>query len=454
MSQDTIVQQDTPAAPPQPPTSAPRSAATLLQTPYAQRAIQRQELISATTVPQFGWQAEIYPDVQLVNSLLNKLNVDYRVAGPKPSKLDQLLRMYKLLNQIAKTTQRVICVINSKGGAGKTPIATGLAATIQWAIKTICGIIDANENNGTTGKRLAIDREGLLLLRGAIANMDAISNLNKMSMVLGKHDQTGLIALLSDPSATNNGFTLEQFVMLATVFLGNVHSGVLDTGNGNEHPANEGSFQVADVALFAALAPKPESFEGVVSSMEAYYQLGYTEKVRSSYIVISATGKKDTKEKFYKMLQNLVTELLPEKSSSTEARDKKMEELGITLENIFLIPFSQYIQGDIYDTVVPAVDMDPRVTGIDTLIAFAELAIAIFLRDVPTREENQLFNDAINVRRKLGINSPLGSIVNPDDSSAKTDEEKKKELLDQLIALSGSADEAAVDLMMHAGPKK
>lgn len=448
MSQDTLVRKNhVPTAP------TPTSATALLKTAYALSAVeQRNSLIAATGVPQFGWQASIYPDVQLVNSILRKMKVDRQLAGPKPSKLDQLLRMYKLLNHIAKTTQRIICVINSKGGAGKTPVATGLAATLQWAIKTICGIIDANENNGTTGKRLGIGRDGLMLLRGAMADLDAISNLNKMSMVLGKHDQTGLIALLSNPSATNDRFTLEQFVQLATVFFGNVHSGVLDTGNGNEHPANEGSFQVADFALFSAWAPKPDSFEGLVSSMDAYYKLGYAEKVHSSYIVISATSKKDTKEKFYKMLQNLVAELVKEEQpGATIARDLKMDELGITVENIFLIPFSQYIQGDSSDTIVPAVDMDPAVTGVDTLIAFAELAIAIFLSEVPSRKENQLFNLRLNSEKKSNTAEATDITINSESASDLSSEEKelvKRKLIHQLVSLSGSIEKAGVDLIM------
>lgn len=435
MSQDILAQEEATTEP----VSAPSVTNTSKVATY--NIAERQKLIDATEVPTFGWQADLYSDVQILNNALRKLNIDHRIDGPKPSKNEQLLRMYKLLNHIAKTTQRIICVINSKGGAGKTPVATGLAATMQWSIKTICGIIDANENNGTTGKRLGISRDGLLLLRGAMANLDAISNLNKMSMRLGKHDQTGLIALLSDPSATNDRFTLEQFTKLANVFFGNVHSGVLDTGNGNEHSANEGSFQFADVALFSAWAPKADSFEGLVSSMDAYYKLGYEDKVRSSYIVISATDKKDTKDKFYKMLENLVGELVEDEPGSTVNRDRKMKELGITHDNMFLIPFSEYIQGSVTGTVVPAVDMDPRVTGVDTLIAFAELALAIFLREVPSRDENQKFNDILNARKK-------------NESASSSLDERKKKAIQELVELSGSPQAAGMDIFLAFPDKK
>jgi hypothetical protein len=118
-----------------------------------------------------------------------------------------------------------------------------------------------------------------------------------------------------------------------------------------------------------------------------------------------------------------------------------MKELGITHDNMFLIPFSEYIQGSVTGTVVPAVDMDPRVTGVDTLIAFAELALAIFLREVPSRDENQKFNDILNARKK-------------NESASSSLDERKKKAIQELVELSGSPQAAGMDIFLAFPDKK
>ncbi|HET8883926.1 MAG TPA: hypothetical protein VFM68_00460 [Candidatus Saccharimonadales bacterium] len=349
-------------------------------------------------IPRFGWRAGLYQDAYLANNILEKVGVKTQISAPRLDKLDTLILLYWQLSEMALTKKRIVAVMNSKGGSGKTPFATYLAATLQLAIKKQCGIIDANENNGTTASRLGIDRMQYMMLRAALLNLVSIDDLDKMSTAFGAHKQTGLLLLASDPEKTNKTFTLAQFVELVRTVKKNLHSLVLDTGNGNAHPANEGSFREADIVVNTAIVGNPDSFEGVVTTRSAYYTLGYEDKVRRSFIVISGTRKGDTQEKFYKILQMHVAKLVTEESASvTTARDKMMDDLGITLDNIRLIPYSKYIDGNDSMNAIPPVDLDPQVTGIDTLISVAELAVEIFEEEVPSKNDKNLANEKVDV---------------------------------------------------------
>lgn len=334
--------------------------------------------------------------------LFHFVGIDWWVSVRKLKLLDTQLF------DLGMRCQRIVTIVNSKGGSGKTPLATFLAAIFQVAFGDVV-IIDANENDGNTAKRLGITRNrSRILLRDAIDNPVKIATLSTLKMMLGIHQETKLLCLPSDPSSPAGSFTKTQFTQLGSAVFQDCHSLVYDTGNGNGHVANRGAVQMADVLLVSILADNTDSYDAAITTLEAYYQLGYQELVRESLLVFSATRWRHSKER---LLVSLRKAVLKRVAGDIDQCDVLMKQLGITEDNIHMIPYSSFIKK--HNTIVT---LNPRDIGIRTLFAMYQLAITIFKRQVVSPEEKAQRDAKANATQRSLDTAPyeqLGLVVNP-----------------------------------------
>lgn len=292
--------------------------------------------------------------------------------------------LYGRLLMLSDDIQRVIAVLNSKGGSGKTATAVHLAGLLMWIIKRQVTIVDANENAGTTAKRLGVARKDTLTLRDVIEQINQLNTYEQICMALGSHNRYGVLVVASDPAARNH-FTKETFVDMTRVVKSTAHSLVLDCGNGNEWPANEGSVVAGDALVFPALAHDSDTIDDLISTMLVYRQLGYTDKVRNGFIAISATQEGHTKEYIMEQLAASARQIQVSEDRGDGVklhRHVTLEELGIEPDRIHLIPFSQYIK----DNQV----VDHEGIGQDACIAYMELLVAIFEQNASYSDEEKV----------------------------------------------------------------
>ena len=307
-----------------------------------------------------------------------------------------------LVKTLAEDRQRTIVVIATKGGSGKTPLITNLAVLYAWITGDPTLFLEANENMGTAHLRLNIHRGGRLLLPGAIQNHSLISEPKLALKHLGKHFQTSLYALLSDPDEGRNRFTLGAFLSMYKVLRVKFGSAFGDTGNGFK-AANEGMFLEGDDALFTAIADDAATFTTLIDTMVYLYTLGHKTKLQKhSFVVVNGTREHDTVDGFLKRIRDIAVEITTpqinpetgkmESSVWTEDPDQLLRDLGfaydesgtrMTGEKLFMIPYSQWIKDGKPASILP------EDTGLETLDAYAQVLIACLSQEVQPEIEKQ-----------------------------------------------------------------
>lgn len=90
----------------------------------------------------------------------------------------------------------VITVANKKGGAGKTPTITEIAAMASMIGRSAV-IVDSNENGGSTASRLGVRRDRVLQLPEFIERMDEFQTFEALKPSLGMHRESGLWVIAS-----------------------------------------------------------------------------------------------------------------------------------------------------------------------------------------------------------------------------------------------------------------
>lgn len=306
------------------------------------------------------------------------VRIDWRVSVRKLRLLDTVLF------ELALTSQRIVTVVNSKGGSGKSPLATFMAALCQASFGDVV-IVDVNENDGTTAKRLGIDRNKVqILLREAVANPTKIATMSVMKAKLGVHQETKLLCLPSDADSPAGSFSKRQLMQLEGSIKQDCHSIFNDTGNGRGHVANRAAVQMADILMVPILAGDSDSFDSAITTLKAYRSLGYGDLVRESLLVVSGTRSHHSKSR---LLATLTAAALKTVDGDTTRAETLMEQLGITEANIFMIPYSRFIRR--HNDVVT---LNPRDIGIRTLVAMSQLAIALYSRPVALPQEKERRN--------------------------------------------------------------
>jgi hypothetical protein len=184
---------------------------------------------------------------------------------------------------------------------------------------------------------------------------------------------------------------------------------IFDGGNGNGHAINDGAAHIGDNLLYPALKSKPASFDVALSSMLGFYDLGHKAKVKSSLKIVSATHRKDTRKYYVELYRKLVVEFtsheldprgdddadegqieefasqnLSPQSKDVQQKvnpwynkpDALMDALGITEENIFLVPYSEHIAQE------RTVSLKRKDVGMPALLAYMRILVRIFQMEV------------------------------------------------------------------------
>jgi Mrp family chromosome partitioning ATPase len=285
---------------------------------------------------------------------------------------------------LANEVQRVLTILNSKGGVGKTPLACYLATVLYYAIEAIIELIDINENDGTTCFWMGIKRWQTATLRYGIRHVHQFSSYSKMANQMARPPMQGnaVRVMGSDPTDTAP-FASVELVNLLYTLMQSCHSQVNDGGNGNQHEANKAGAAAASDLLFPAMAGDQLSFERVLSTMTNFMDpYLYGEKVRTSFVVVNATRPTDTIDTVMAMLQTAMFELNENRKDLTQVQLEHLPEgkltldtFGIVPERVALIPFDPYIAAK-----RPAHALSLH---IDTRIAYLKLLVAIFRQAAP-----------------------------------------------------------------------
>lgn len=308
-----------------------------------------------------------------------------------------------LLREIVRTStdwQRVLCVMASKGGAGKTPLIAYLAAVFAFATSTTNLLLEANENDGTLNDQLAVSRSSQPLLNTIVANHSLVANHQIATSKLGKFSQTSLWALLSAANSDENDFSMPEFLAMFDVVRPHFCNVWGDTGNGNRRAANEGIFLESDVVLFPALATKAVSWSRVITTMINLYQAGHHKKLQAcAMIVINATkaseghSVKQFLEVFREEARKQVEPRYNHKTNTVEAPlwttdgDELLRDIGFAFDpitneltggNLYLVRHSDGIHNGNVTSV------RPDDTGLGTIVDYLKILIAAFT--MPTQD--------------------------------------------------------------------
>lgn len=376
--------------------------------------------------------------------LANVLPWSWEPKAPHDKQYRIFMDLAEQLSVLMMDRKRMISVLGSKGGIGKTPLGTFLAALIALASRRRTLIVDANHNEGTTGPALDISRDGRVLLLAAIKNPSLLDSSDQLRDGLGFHKESGLLALLSNPNSITENVTMKQFTTLLFFLFKRFDAVVNDGGNGIAHPIINGSASVGDVLLFPALATKPSSFRTAMTTMLGFYDLGHKDKVRNGLKVVSATGRKRTRKEFVDHYRQLIEKFASYEMDPRGDDDEKrvrnpwfnkseelMAALGICEENIFLVPESKHIR------LERVVTLKREYVGMPALIAYMRILVRVFQMSVPSEEQKRVV-----IKQFLNMSQTEGG-----DAGTLTEAEETAQTRARLIELEGSPEMAAVNLI-------
>lgn len=221
------------------------------------------------------------------------------LPAPKPAAREQIRRNFAELYELSKTRQPVVACLNSKGGAGKTALATWLSVLIKLATLRVVVAVDANENKGGTAARLGVNREETVQLRTFLRFEKELSTADAINQALASHDGSGVLVVASE-AADKTYFSQKLFERRMTTLHQQGHTLVLDVGNGIPHAANRGSVAIADVLVFPATTMQADSFEDAEDTRVRYaaseQHYGFGEKVERGLIVLLGVSEKERLE--------------------------------------------------------------------------------------------------------------------------------------------------------------
>lgn len=340
--------------------------------------------------PRSGMPLILFGVQQVIRPIPLMWGVDYRFTNPNRTKRDALKQNYdalmELLVDLAEHHRRIITVMNSKGGAGKTPTSCYMGSIFQEVTNNQSMLLDLNQNVGTANDFLGISRFKTLRLIEAIETRATLMRLSVLSEKAKAHRQTGLRLIASedadaeDVNAESVKYTRKEYESLVKNVDEAVHSIFVDTGNGMSHPSNLAAIETADAMVFSGLWDENSKLKGIAETLKGYIVRGFGEKIwKHAYIVINATPPNLSKEKAFETFSELVFDSMYSSSDAiTDVEERKrrtkilMDHLGIKFERFFIVPYSRHIDKD------KVVDVRPRVMGLATKVAYLELLVAIY----------------------------------------------------------------------------
>lgn len=325
---------------------------------------------------------------------------------PPLSKKEHRIYQYKLaetellvedLKSYIAQLRLVLTVLNSKGGAGKTPVACYVATVLDWAIELLVVLMDVNQFDGTAASLMGVSRRKTKSLRYVADHLSEFRNYHGLTTQLGRSMEPGNRVHIVASSPGSMDFELKEVVMVEHVLGQSAKAIVNDGGNGNSDklPANMGAVIAATDLLYAAIADDNQSIERVISTMANVGGDGFIEKVRRSFIVVSATTPQDTKSNLMFALEQAVKDLkrddLSEKAQDVLPEGQlTLDFFGIVPERVHMIPYDQYI-ADRKPAHAPSLHIDTRNAILGLLVNIAKHAspepdLAQVIRELSTAD--------------------------------------------------------------------
>lgn len=358
-------------------------------------------------IPTEGWPALKYKVDQITRRMVSFYDPeipDMNKAERKKYKFSlQLKRIETLIERLKFLTvknERIIAILNSKGGAGKTPILAYLSCIHKKVTEEPVIFIDANENVGTAHLWFGIERSLTLLLQEAVLERQQLTSYSRIARKgAAKHLQSST-RFIGSNRKRGKPFDSNQFIEMVRIVNESFNSTYLDTGNGFDSQSNIGTVEIANALLFPIIANNPGTYNGLVLSMQNYIEEGHGEKVRNGFIVVNATQPGDTKEKFLDIIRTELTKHpVPTYNEVTRiTRDiiPTLDDFGIDPDRLFMIPYSEYIAAP----QINVITTDPSEIGYDTYEAMLNLLVAIF-------EQNAVYDPRNNVQSIESTSMPI-----------------------------------------------
>lgn len=299
-----------------------------------------------------------------------------RVSNPKINKEDQqtyaLEARQKRVKRNAVHRPRKIAVVNPKGGAGKTPTAVYLAIFAKVFTGNSVTLIDINQNFGSTWRWVGVVRSLTITVFQAVTSKP-FQHIDEFNAVTAIHE-SGLRFISSEDMDTT--IAIDQIIgerqdeldekerhlrvfRRFKAFIQNIkrfsHSIVLDTGNGMSHAAHTAAVDAADVLVFPAGWKNDDDIAGIQEGVHGYISRGFGPKLRQRAFYMLYGTPDQKKEVIYKkfcervfanyMAANFPPEIY-EKMEPPYREEKAREyadNLGITIDRLYLVPWSDYI---------------------------------------------------------------------------------------------------------------
>jgi|GEM_PF-4072687 len=300
-----------------------------------------------------------------------------RFSNPALNKKDQ--RQYELWTRLKRLLRnavrrpRVVTVVNSKGGSGKTPNTTYLGVFAQEYTGNPCTLIDMNQNFGSTWRWVGVSQSDTITVYSAVTSKP-FAHIDEFHAVTAIHKETGLRFIGSEDMDTTTAIgeiikqdqtTLPDEEVRTRVFrrfrafIQNIkrfsHSVFIDTGNGMSHASHTAAVDAGDVLVFPASWKDDDDIAGIQETVHGYINRGYGPKLRQRafYMVYGCPNlKKETiYERFCERVFAAYVAANFKGTSFAEMdptyRKQKAREyadnLGITIDRLYLVPWSDYI---------------------------------------------------------------------------------------------------------------
>jgi MinD-like ATPase involved in chromosome partitioning or flagellar assembly len=265
--------------------------------------------------------------------------------------------------------QKVVAVFNSKGGSAKTTVATWLSVFWSWCVKRHVVAMDVNQSPGGTAGRLGIKRDRTIQLREflALCVAGAIKTAEKFNTLVSWHHEAD-VSVIASEHRSNERILWNHMKLGIEVAKGVAHGLVCDVGNVISYATDLVSFYMADTPIFAGNVNQRNSLSDMLSTMEQYCDLGFTDKVSKSIVVI--VGGKLRHRRQYA---------------------EPYKKFGIPLEHVFVIPKNRYMANI---NTKPGEDEDDKVVSISKIpfklrVILKEILVAVLTAEPSSDEVNE-----------------------------------------------------------------
>lgn len=354
----------------------------------------------------------------LICYVLSKSNLEYKPNEPQDRHHRRLQKVWQEIGEIVASGKPFSCaVIGSKGGIGKTPLISMLSLVCAMASRKSTLAAEFHPDTGTMGDRLGVStsQHGEYRTFHMVRHPEIMESHTAMSKLTATYPGSSLDVLLAEPKPDqpDNITCMEVFEALIVLF--SHYSNVFcDTGNGDLTPIHEGNLFAVDTCVFPVMADKDDNYKPSLMTKIQMFKAGHTRLVVSMPKVVNATNPKDSKDKYlakyrdgarkiledngwrYERIMPDTDKPLPTKPKKTEQSSEEqlaeyhealinrlLDDLGVTKDNIFLIPFSKHIANN------GVASVERSKICILALMAYSELLLHLMKLPAPTLEEKK-----------------------------------------------------------------